>query len=438
MKILKLTAENFKRIEAIEITPDGHVVEITGKNGHGKTSTLDAIWAALDWKTKGKEIPKPIRDGADKAFITLDLGEYTVTRTFNLQEGGEFTTSLRVENKDKFRPAKPQELLNTFLGDLSFDPMEFARLKPREQFDALKQFVPGVDFDEIAQKRKKLYEERTLANRSKDNAAGALASLGEDEEPPVLIDEAALVAKLEEAGRKNAEIQQDAAAYSQRRMLADSHRNMAKEYEEREDALMRQIAQLQDEAQAAAKKASEARVAAAALEKEIQAMPAQQEFIDTAALRADIDAARKHNATSTEYARRAQRRSDLKAEVEKCTAEADALTKAIEALDAEKEKAVKEAKMPVPGLTFGDEQILLNGQPFQQGSDAEQLRATIAIAAAMNPKLRVIRVHEGSHIDSNGMKLVQEFAKANDLQVWVETVESSRPTAVVIEDGRVK
>lgn len=47
MKIIALQAENVKRLVAIEIRPDGNLVQITGKNGAGKTSVLDCIWWAL-------------------------------------------------------------------------------------------------------------------------------------------------------------------------------------------------------------------------------------------------------------------------------------------------------------------------------------------------------------------------------------------------------
>ncbi|AHB50058.1 hypothetical protein W911_06825 [Hyphomicrobium nitrativorans NL23] len=40
MKIIGLTAENIKRLVAVEIEPTGAVVQITGKNGNGKTSAL--------------------------------------------------------------------------------------------------------------------------------------------------------------------------------------------------------------------------------------------------------------------------------------------------------------------------------------------------------------------------------------------------------------
>ena len=38
MKIIELRAENIKRLVAVTIKPDGNMVEITGRNGHGKTS----------------------------------------------------------------------------------------------------------------------------------------------------------------------------------------------------------------------------------------------------------------------------------------------------------------------------------------------------------------------------------------------------------------
>jgi DNA polymerase III epsilon subunit-like protein len=47
MKIVKLTAENVKRLRAVEITPDDTVQIVTGRNAQGKTSVLDAIWLAL-------------------------------------------------------------------------------------------------------------------------------------------------------------------------------------------------------------------------------------------------------------------------------------------------------------------------------------------------------------------------------------------------------
>lgn len=44
-RIIELRAENFKRLRAVCIRPDGDIVQITERNRQGKTSMLDAFWA---------------------------------------------------------------------------------------------------------------------------------------------------------------------------------------------------------------------------------------------------------------------------------------------------------------------------------------------------------------------------------------------------------
>ena len=43
MKIVSLTAENVKRLKAVQITPTGSVQVVAGRNAQGKSSVLDAI-----------------------------------------------------------------------------------------------------------------------------------------------------------------------------------------------------------------------------------------------------------------------------------------------------------------------------------------------------------------------------------------------------------
>jgi hypothetical protein len=62
----------------------------------------------------------------------------------------------------------------------------------------------------------------------------------------------------------------------------------------------------------------------------------------------------------------------------------------------------------------------------------------MAVAMAMNPKLRVLRINDGSLLDMENMKLIAQMAAEYDYQVWVERVEPSSESAVIIEDGTVK
>src|ERR1700675_2374505 len=99
-KIIELRIDNFRRIRAAEIRPDGSVVVISGKNGQGKTSVLHAIWAVL----KGRSVagPTPIRVGAEQCTIQAETEQFTVTRNFRpgLGEIGDITTDVRVIMKD--------------------------------------------------------------------------------------------------------------------------------------------------------------------------------------------------------------------------------------------------------------------------------------------------------------------------------------------------
>lgn len=426
MRIISLQAENLKRLVAVEITPDGALVEITGKNGAGKTSVLDAIWWALAGTADIQA--EPIRKGEEKAVIRLDLGDLKVTRRFNRQEDGTFTTSLTVENAEGARYPSPQAMLEALVGELTFDPLEFTRKSSREQFESLKRLVPGVDFAEVERANRSDYEERTVVNRRARELGALVANLpAGDDAPTEPADETALIAELENAGEANAALERRKANRETFVFETESKEQGVKILRTRIEIARKEIEKLVAEADADEAECLERR-------KKIEAAEPLAAPIDTTAIRKKIDEAKRANFA---YGA-ANRRKELEAEARTAEAKSDALTKAIDDRNAEKQKAVASAELPVPGLGFGDDLVLLGGVPFDQASDAEQLRASIAIAGAMNPKLRVLRVRDGSLLDAESMALLAEFAAERDLQVWIETVQSGRPGAILIEDGRVK
>ena len=78
-RIIRLQVENFMRVIAVDISPDGFLIPITGKNSEGKSSVINSIWAALQWRTASHSIPEPVRRGQDTAKVTIDLGDLIVT-----------------------------------------------------------------------------------------------------------------------------------------------------------------------------------------------------------------------------------------------------------------------------------------------------------------------------------------------------------------------
>src|SRR3954469_4056624 len=130
MKIISAEIHDFMRIEVVEISPEGDVVEITGANGQGKSSVLDGIMFALGG---AKVAPaQAVRRGASKASVKLDLGEITVER-----QRGEGADKLVVKSKDGGVHPKAQGLLDGLVGGLAFDPMGFEQLDGKRQREVL-------------------------------------------------------------------------------------------------------------------------------------------------------------------------------------------------------------------------------------------------------------------------------------------------------------
>src|SRR4029077_4178854 len=121
------------------------------------------------------------------------------------------------------------------------------------------------------------------------------------------------------------------------------------------------------------------------------------------------------------------------------TAESEHLTGLIEGMDQSKNEATTKAKYPVDGLQFDTAGgITLNGIPFEQCSSAEQLRVSVAIGIALNPKLKVLLIRDGSLLDDKSLLQVMAMAKEADAQVWIERVGEDEQTSVVIEDGAIR
>ena len=128
-KIVQLTTQNVKRVTAVQITPDGTLIVVGGKNRAGKSSVLDSIEYALNGT---RSIPdRPIRDGAKSGLITIKLdGDRKMTVTRKLTASGG---SLEIRMADGSKASSPQAILDELCGKIAFDPLAFTRLKPLEQ-----------------------------------------------------------------------------------------------------------------------------------------------------------------------------------------------------------------------------------------------------------------------------------------------------------------
>ena len=426
MQIIELRAENFKRLSAVQITPDGALVTVAGMNGQGKSSCLDAIWAALGGK--GVIDPEPIRHGQTKATIRIDLGEIVVTRTFRTVAAGEdYTTTLVIQDASGNRKTEGQTLLDQLVGDLSFDPLAFEHAKPDERFDMVRALLPDVDFDGVEKANALDYEERTVVNRkAKEARARAEAIVADMGVGDALKDLDALNEELSRARETNAQIETRRVRRQNAEDQMKEHYAQARRLQARAEALRKEIEDVELEAE-------RHRDAATEMQRKLEMADPLPEEVDVEHVRSLIETAKVHNAKVEAR----QRRIALWQEVKQFETDSETLTDKIERRKADLARQISESKFPVPGISFEGKAVYLGGVPFVQASDAERLRASVRIAMAANPKLRVIRIREGSRLDENGLRVLGEIAAANGFQIWIERVGREAGATVIIEDGHV-
>lgn len=128
--ITKLEINNFIGIAEATIKPLKRTV-ITGKNGQGKTSIIEAIKAAL----RGAG-PDKIKLGASKAEIFISTEELEVRR--RITAAGSTVT---VKKNGETIP-KPQAYLDGIIGDFSFEPVRFFLMSSKEQTEYLLKAIP--------------------------------------------------------------------------------------------------------------------------------------------------------------------------------------------------------------------------------------------------------------------------------------------------------
>lgn len=424
MRIIGIHIENVKRVLKVEVRPEAGLVQISGKNGSGKSSVLDAIeWAlagdrSIDWK--------PVRKGQVTATIRLEIGEgetvaYRVTKTIKDHGEGNIT-KLLVQDAEGAPARKPQDILNSFVGNLTLDPVDFINRKPDDRIAILKGLVPGVDWPGLAAKRQRIFDQRTEARREAKRLKAVLASRPEVKDaPPELVDINPLMGELAKAGLVATEIASIENARAGRRGHAAS--------------CIAGAVDLEAQANEVLERAKDLRSMASKAEREADAMPNPPAPIDTTAIREQIDKARTAN---EKFKAKAER---LKIDIDLADAEGDVIgcDEAIDSLDEGVAAIIAKSDLPVRNLTLGEGDVMLDGQPFGQASFAEQLRASIGLAMAENPKLRVIRIrHGGNDLDEDAMAILKEVAESDGFDIWIERVVPIGEAAVVMENGEAK
>jgi DNA repair exonuclease SbcCD ATPase subunit len=422
-KIERINITNFKGARRVDVIADPTCNEIAGKNEQGKSSTLDAIMAAIAGPKYIKS-STPLTHGASKGAIELDLGDLLLKRTFN-EKNQDRGGRLKVTATDGTKWG--QREVDALFGTFTFDPLKFSRMRPADQVTALQQLAGQEFVDQLAQLDGKLEGMKSRRPELKRDLQryGAIPNL----KPVEPIDPATTIERIREHEAFDREL----------RNRQRDHEQASHELEQAGQHVLNQqglIAELEE-------KLAHARLRLTKLEEDerLMAINVQETRNLCAALpepEGDLDQLRDELARSTEINsaaaawREAERKRDAKRQIER---ELSDLERDIERTREERVQLQRSAQLPVDGLTWGPDGIALNGVEFSELADSRKLRLSATIGMSVSPNLRIMFIRDGSLLDDDSFAEMVELCREHSYQLWIETVGEGHENALIIEEG---
>lgn len=435
MKITKLKIKNLFGIK--EYQADGKSVELSGKNGVGKTSIIDAIRYALTNKSNRDYI---VRNGENEGEILIET-----------DNGLRINRKART-NKADYKSIKqngaevqsPETFLRDVFAPLQLNPVEFMSMDKKQQnsiiLDMIKydwnlqtikawfgEIPSWIDYEQnilqilndIQSEKGQYYQHRQDINRDIRNKIAFIEEIGENIPTGYNVNEWEK-ANVGEIYQQIERIRKDNQTIERAKQIIENRDNKVRKYEaekeisksaleteinNRSNQLDKDILRLEEQIKAyqvekenlASKKQDKlsiieqtykANVAKYDAEVEEYKKYVNMEYKDTTKLQEKAENIEKMKSFVNEY----KRMISLRKEAEDLHAESDFLTSQIEKARALPGEILENCIIPIDGLTVENGTPLINGLPVSNLSDGEKLDLCIDVAVQNPSGLQIILI----------------------------------------------
>ncbi|MEG1086138.1 MAG: AAA family ATPase [Anaerovoracaceae bacterium] len=402
-KITSLELENIKRIKAVQIVPtDAGLTIIGGKNNQGKTSVLDAIMWILGGNRYRPSQPK--REGS----MVPPYGKITLSNGLEVERKGK-NSDLKVIDTTGNKAG--QQLLDEFISQFALDLPKFMHGNNKEKADTLLQIIGvGDKLYELEQKEQEIYNQRRTIGQIADQKKKYADELPIfPEAPKDLISASDLIKTQQEILARNGENQR-------KRESLDA-------LQRRESELQKQIEQLLIEQGKVKADLKIAQTDAQDLKNE------STEELERSI--ADIEEINRKVRTNLDKEKAEEDTVDYAAQY-------DSYTEKIEAIRKEKIDLLKDADLPLPGLSVQDGELTYNGYKWDNLSGSDQMKVGVAIVRKLNPKCGFVLLDKLEQMDTDTLKEFGAWLQTEGLQAIATRVSTGDECSIIIEDGYSK
>lgn len=463
MYVKQLSLSNFQNIKEFDATFSGNIYLVTGENEIGKSTFLKAITILLTGN-RDEVLASGEKKGFAKAVVGDDKVNYDVELRFT-EANPRGTLTIKQQGSETY--SDKISALQSIFGYQEFDAEEFIRWSDsaegrRKQVEIVKSLMPteaqerllAIDKEILSLEEKRLQDGRELKvydgivkGLQKEVTESDIQKYAKPVVLQELIDKKTQIVTVatEYNGvkdRKEAR-EKEVAAIPDAIEKAKSDFNTLEK--ESQDEFVTLQVEFNKKAEAISKRIEAAKEATIALIKEKEDAKALLETQIAKAktylaskvvpsaeeVQAEIDNAQTHNDKHkkvVELSEQMKRYNDVSDKV------AIHQTK-IDSLKAEKETVVQKAKLPIEGLSFSEDGLVLNGVPFTHGkvSTSQEMEVATKLIIAKNPTTKVFKVARGESLGQAKFNALVELAKKEGFQGFIEEVVRGQNEFIVNE-----
>ena len=114
------------------------------------------------------------------------------------------------------------------------------------------------------------------------------------------------------------------------------------------------------------------------------------------------------------------------------------LTAEIERIRRQKMDLLKNADLPLPGLSVEDGELIYNGRKWDNMSGSDQMKVSTAIVRKLNPNCGFILLDKLEQMDLETMKEFNTWLEQEGLQAIATRVSTGDECSIIISDGYVE
>lgn len=407
MKINKLEIENVKRVKAVKIEPSQNGLTIVGgNNNQGKTSVLDAIaWALGGDRHKPSQAPREGSATPPHLHIVMSNG-LVVERTGK-------NSSLKVIDPNGQKGG--QQLLNSFVEELAINLPKFIESTSKEKAQTLLQIIGvGDQLFELEKVETEKYNKRRTIGQirdQKDKYAKEMQYFPEAPKELVSIKELVdqqqnILARNGENQRKRQQVNEISQRFEMERQQIENLRQQLLELETKHDQTSADLETSQKSAKDLQDESTEE------LEKSI----------------AEIDEINRRVRVNFDKDKAEEDALEYKNQYDTLSAEIDEVRQ-------KKIDLLKNADLPLPGLSVEDGDLTYNGQRWDNMSGSDQLKVSTAIIRKLKPNCGFILLDKLEQMDMQSLEQFGKWLEQEGLQAIATRVSTGEECEIIIEDG---